>query len=176
MHSKRKKLRSKKELVHWLEAFDYNPRTGKFTWAYSNRAHEAGEPAGTVAKGYIRLTLYINRRRRCMFAHDLAWIISGRELLPGQFLDHIDGNPQNNRLKNLRIADNVTNSYNRRKPRNNTSGVKGVSWNIHSGKWFAQVSVNRVRYQLGSFERLEDAAEVVAAFRRKHHGQFARSE
>jgi hypothetical protein len=50
-------------------------------------------------------------------------------------VDHIDGNPQNNSLDNLRWCDRNTNCMNRRIFKNNTSGFKNISQRKESGSW-----------------------------------------
>lgn len=45
-----------------------------------------------------------------------------------------------------------------RTPKNNTSGVKGVCWHKRMGKWHATIGFKGVRYSLGYYDRLEDAA------------------
>ena len=43
--------------------------------------------------------------------------------------DHKNNQPLDNRKENLRLCTNQENAFNSSKPRNNTSGAKGVSWN-----------------------------------------------
>ncbi len=50
-------------------------------------------------------------------------------------VDHIDGNPQNNHLSNLRWCDRSINTMNRRKFKNNTSGYKNISQRKDTGSW-----------------------------------------
>ncbi|MCO1498261.1 HNH endonuclease, partial [Limosilactobacillus reuteri] len=53
---------------------------------------------------------------------------------PGAITDHRDGDGLNNRRANLRPATAVQNGYNCAKYKNNTSGVKGVSFHKQSQK------------------------------------------
>lgn len=48
------------------------------------------------------------------------------EASPGQFIDHINGNKLDNRRENLRFCTIQENGFNRGKPKNNTTGFKGV--------------------------------------------------
>ena len=68
-------------------------------------------------KGYV--FRWENNRR--IFLH--RFIINA---IKGQIVDHIDNNPLNNQLNNLRICTNKENSYNKQLYKNNTSGYKGV--------------------------------------------------
>jgi len=45
-----------------------------------------------------------------------------------------------------------------RKRKNNTSGIKGVSWSKRDRKWVAYISFQQKQIHLGCFDKLEDAA------------------
>lgn len=92
-------------------------------------------------------------------AHRVAWAIAHGEW-PERHIDHIDGDVTNNRIENLRLVDNLENNRNQRLPKNNTSGIIGVSWNKKTGKWTAQIKVNRRTVHLGSFPNIEEAAKA----------------
>ncbi len=80
----------------------------------------------------------------------------------GSFVDHIDRDTLNNRRNNLRVCSNQTNSLNRGKQRNNTSGYRGVCWSSYHGKWkaFIQDRINGNRH-LGYCDNKEEAAALV---------------
>lgn len=42
--------------------------------------------------------------------------------------------------------------------KDSTSGIRGVSWNSRSRKWIAYISFQKTRYNLGSYETIEEAA------------------
>ena len=91
---------------------------------------------------------------------------------PAVRVDHIDGNPLNNRKSNLRPSTASTNGWNRSGTnRNNTSGVPGVSRN--RGGWMAYLNVNRKRIHLGTFPTIAEAAAVRKAAELVHFGDFA---
>jgi hypothetical protein len=74
-------------------------------------------------------------------------------------VDHINRNPLDNRIENLRVADKSINAYNTQPRRNNSSGKKGV--HLYKGKYRASIYLEGKKVHLGSFERLEDACEAV---------------
>ena len=58
------------------------------------------------------------------------------------------------------ISGKKLNAINTGLPKNNTSGVKGVSWNKACGKWSAQIKVDGKKKHLGTFSNLEDATKT----------------
>lgn len=52
------------------------------------------------------------------------------------------------------------NAYKSVRYKNNSSGVKGVSWYKKSGKWRAQIKYAGENYYLGLYDKLEEAVEV----------------
>lgn len=89
-------------------------------------------------------------------------------------IDHIDENPANNRIENLREATQQQNCYNSSTHGRNTSGHRGVAWSKTWGKWQAYVNANKKQKFLGYFEDLELAALVASEARTLYHGNFAR--
>jgi len=88
-------------------------------------------------------------------------------------IDHINRDSLDNRIENMRAAEACSNMQNRKLFKNNTSGVKGVSWNKKYNKWAVYVGVNRKIKQIGYFEDLEFAELVSQEARLKYHGAFA---
>lgn len=114
------------------------------------------------------------RRNGGKYPHQTA-ILMHREIMdPTKELqvDHIDGNGLNNQKHNLRICTNSQNAANLHRNKRNTSGYKGVSWNIGAKKWCAEIKCNGKKYNLGYFtnpklahERyLEKAKEVFGKY------------
>lgn len=98
--------------------------------------------------------------------------------LPNE-VDHIDGNPLNNKIENLREASRSQNLANTKLSKANTTGVKGVTFNKRVGKFQAYLTKEKKRTYLGSFNSLEEAEQSrKAAFERAfgeyaNHGQIA---
>lgn len=82
-------------------------------------------------------------------------------------VDHINRNPLDNRLENLRcvsIGDNVRNS---KVLKNSISGVKGVRYRY--GRYQARITINGKTISLGHFDTLEEAKNARVEFCKKHN-------
>lgn len=89
----------------------------------------------------------------------------------GLEVDHINGNGLDNRRKNLRICTHAENNRNKGLQSNNTSGYKGVSWNM--GQWCAQVYKNNKRVYSKRFKDIKEAAKAYNTQAIKYYGEFA---
>lgn len=76
---------------------------------------------------------------------------------PVNQIDHINGNPSDNRPSNLRDVTQLENLRNQARSKQSTSGVTGVSWNKRLGKWASHITVNDKFKHLGFFKSFEDA-------------------
>ncbi len=128
-----------------------------------------GNRAGYVDKnGYRKMSIKNKRYQE----HRIIFLMH-HGYLPDT-IDHIDGNPANNRIENLREATQQQNCYNSSTHGRNTSGHRGVSWSKVLGKWQTYVNANKKRKFLGYFEDLELAALVASEARTLYHGNFAK--
>lgn len=101
----------------------------------------------------------------------------GRELERWELVDHINGDPLDNRRSNLRLANNSENAFNRDIPAHNTTGYKGVSRNSTActrRPYQASITVNRKKHYLGSYATAVEAARAYDAAARQVAGQFAK--
>jgi hypothetical protein len=92
---------------------------------------------------------------------------------PGLVVDHINGDPLDNRKSNLRLATQADNSRNSVQ-RGSNSGFKGVSYVAKRGLYFASIKHNGRTIGLGRHRTAEDAARAYDAAARRLQGQFAR--
>ena len=92
----------------------------------------------------------------------------------GKMVDHINGDPFDNRRENLRVATNSQNQMNSKKRFGRSSQYKGVSWNGKLGKWKAQIGVDGQDIFLGYFKQERHAAYAVDLSLPILHGEFAR--
>jgi hypothetical protein len=170
------------------QILDYDPETGEFRWKprspnmFSDGKHAAthtcakwnsiyaGHLAGRVCRGYWQIGIGGRRYQ----SHRLAWLYVTGQDAPDE-IDHIDGNPSNNRFANLRQATHAENLRNRGSQSNSTSGIKGVTWDRAREKWRAEITNGVTRIFIGRFDTKEDAASAYARAALDVHGEFARA-
>ena len=149
----------------------YDPETGMFRRIFRNSSSTAkiGEWfCGTMTScGHLRIG---TKRGSSFFAHRIAWLLHHGEW-PHLFIDHINGDPRDNRIENLRLSSSSENQRNKGPNRNNKSGVKGVSLNC--GKWRATISVNRKKIHLGAFHDIASAQKARETAEAYYFGQFS---
>lgn len=125
------------------EDFDY---LNQFKWYLSS-----GERGG-----YATRTVYLkNGKITRMWMHRIL-----NKTLDRFETDHIDRNKLNNQKNNLRTVTQSQNNFNRGLRRNNKSGIKGVYWDSGVNMWRAQIRINGHAFNLGKFDKLEEAASI----------------
>ena len=136
------------------ELFSYDEQTGLFK--RHRRLGPKRDIAGHIAnKGYRQIMVDC----KLYMAHRLAWLYAYGDH-PKDFIDHINRNPDDNRICNLRLATSSQNQQNTKIRITNTSGVKGIGY-IHSSKsWRARITKEHKTYDLGRFKSLQDAVKA----------------
>lgn len=76
------------------------------------------------------------------------------------YIDHINNNPLDNRVQNLRVVSPQQNALNKLSARNSSSEYTGVSWYKKYNKWKASIRINGKNTHLGYFENEVDAFNV----------------
>jgi len=167
----------------------YEPETGKLFWRERtpdmftatearSAAHScaqwnsrlAGKEAFTSDGGSGYLVGHIFDRRHS--AHRIIWAMH-TGAWPDKHIDHVDGDPSNNRIENLREATHTENAWNRGAQENNTSGYKGVYWHKHKQKWVARIYKNRKQHHLGYFTCPKEAHAAYCKAAKELHGEYA---
>jgi hypothetical protein len=124
-----------------------------------------------IVRGYKIVALTKNKKRKNFSVHRLmGFAFLG--LVPELQVDHIDRDPGNNELSNLRLATGSQNHFNVNPRTGCRSGIKGVSWAAGRNKWRAQTTVNGKNYHIGCFEDKFQAKAAYDAMCEKLHGEF----
>ena len=145
--------------------FDY--KDGELYWKIDSAKNvKAGDIAGNIQpNGRKRLRFnkkdYLVHRLVFLYHHGYA----------PKILDHIDGNPLNNKIENLREANIVQNGQNRKLNKNTATGMKNVS--KCGSKYRVQLNVNGESKCFGLFDDIELAGLVAVEARNKYHKEFA---
>lgn len=146
----------------------YDAETGNFWWLVKKRGRRLDRPAGVKRSDGYRL---VNIDGRVVYQHRLAWLFATGSI-PNAEIDHIDGNPSNNAICNLRAADRHENAKNAGRHSNNTSGFKGVDYRRKDGRWRARIRIKGQRVNLGLFASPEAAFAAYTAAADALHGEF----
>lgn len=161
----------------------YEKESGKLFWKKRPRKHfvsqkeflrwntrHAGKPAHSSRdkSGHARVTV----DKTLFLTHRVIWkLMTGKE--PKHLIDHKDRNPENNRWKNLRQANDAQSVVNRRMFCNNTSGCTGVVFSKQHNQWRAGLYFECRRIELGLFDIFENAVAARQRAVKKFHGEFA---
>jgi len=117
---------------------------------------------------YAMANIYEDGKRTTILMH--------RKILnvkKGIICDHINGNGLDNRRLNLRVCSFAENVRNSRKPINNTSGYKGVSWDKRRKIWQSYITYKDKTIHLGAFRDIGVAAFEYNKAAIKYHKKFA---
>lgn len=90
-------------------------------------------------------------------------------------VDHINGNPLDNRKSNLRICTHADNGKNLTIKSNNKSGVSGVCWITRDRRWCARIKHGDKYLSLGYYKDKADAIKARRNAEKIYFGEFARS-
>lgn len=151
------------------ELLEYSPETGIFRWKVGLCGRPAGHVAGSKCRGYVRIEI----DGVCVRAHRLAWLwVHG--CYPSNFIDHINGVRNDNRIANLREATKSQNAANQGVMVTNELGIKGVRWRPKDHLYAATIYVNGKNRHLGSFKTSDEAHQAYCEAAKAAFGEFAR--
>ncbi len=146
------------------ELLNYDHETGIFSRVTTRGSRVSGAIAGNISADN-RVQIYVDNRN--YKAHRLVWLyVFGQ--WPTYDIDHINGNPSDNRLCNLRDIPHRINLQNRQGPTKvNSTKMLGVTKN--KKKFAAQIKINGKRIWLGTYDTPDEAHAVYLEMKRKHH-------
>lgn len=155
-----KSIPASKGYVILVDAADYDALS-KFKWY----AHRGGSRWGTPEYRPARREPVAPRN-----VHFLVHAIAGKAPT-GLVIDHINGNPFDNRRENLRLCTNAENCRNQRRPRKLDGAGKGVRW--YKGAWEALIGYDSKLFRLGRYTVLLEAELAYDAAALHLHGEYA---
>lgn len=160
-----------------VAAVNYDPCTGVFTnvsdvyggFRGSVKLRSAGSEIGTKRPDG-RVVIRLNGR--LYLAYRLAWLYVYGEM-PGGEIDHINGDPGDNRISNLRCVDRRTNQQNIRRSLKGKRSSKylGVYLDKRKStkKWRAAISHHGRQISLGYYASEVEARDVYLRAKRSLH-------
>jgi hypothetical protein len=131
---------------------DYNPESGELRWKVDRKSCPAGSLAGHLIRN--RRVVWIKETNDDWMCHRIIWALYHREDPYPLEIDHINRNPLDNRIVNLRKVTTKENAYNRNRVNHPDSKCRGVT--PHRKKW-------KVTYGTeyhGLYDTYEEAVEV----------------
>lgn len=163
--------------VYLNQCFSYDPETGSLKWKERPASHFATSKGRNVFNGkftgreagikqfrrggqkhHIRVEFTCDGGRVTTTAHRIIATMTGL-ILGAEIVDHEDGNPFNNKKKNLRVASQHQSARNRGEFRRFYNLPKGV-YPDKRGKFQAKITFNRRQIFLGLHDTPEKASEV----------------
>lgn len=167
----------------------YDPLTGKFFWKERSASHfqackfsaqgkanrwngrflgkEAGKHNGATG----RVNILIDGQT--LAAGRVAWVIL-HWVWPLGEIDHINGDPSDNRAHNLRDVIPAQNCWNTKTRVTNKIGLKGVVFHSQIGRWRATITAHGKRHSLGCYETPEEAHAAYCGASKVLHGEYGR--
>lgn len=145
--------------LYWRVCFSHRAMIGSRAGCHG----KGGGGAGRVGKDRVQVWV----KKKIYYAHRLIYLYH-HGVLPKQ-IDHIDGNPLNNKIENLRAATNAQNQINIGLTSQNTTGYKGV-YKVKRNKPYKAVLA---RKHIGYFATAIDAARAYDVEAFKIYGDFA---
>lgn len=128
----------------------------------------SGELKGVFGKiirkktnGRVVCRLYVEKKPYDLLSHRLAWYLHYGHL-PINSIDHIDGNPSNNKIDNLRDVTHQQNQWNQTK-------AKGYSWNKRRKKFQAHIKIDRKKKNLGYYSTEQEARNAYLKAKEIYH-------
>lgn len=130
------------------------------TNGWRNKWNIGDKVIGYRMNSYGHLGVHVPRTRATINQAELVLLLNGITLKDGEVIDHIDGNPTNNSLNNLRVTTQAINAKNGSIRSNNTSGYNGINWNNASSSYVVRLYIDGKRKYLGQRTTLEEAVTL----------------
>lgn len=155
--------------------FFYDPLTGIFRYKIApNFRFCVNSVAGTIKKpGKNKGRCFIKIDGQLYSASRLAWMYYYGEDPGDLTIDHIDKNPGNDSIENLRLATRSQQCFNRRLSVKPSGLPRGVWLNPKNNQYRATFNCKATGYINKNFSAIEDAVTWLEELRNTYGGEFA---
>jgi hypothetical protein len=135
------------------ELLSYDPISGVFTRKIKHKRCNVGDIVGVGQRNkYLQCSI----DNKLYKLHRLAWLYM-YDCWPSDQIDHVDHNPRNNAIANLRDVSSAQNHQNRARKTKSASGYLGVTWHKRDRRWQAYIEIKGKSIHLGQYIDLDDA-------------------
>lgn len=108
---------------------------------------------GTLRKdGYWSTQIY----KKNVQVHRIVWVLNFWSIPAGMEIDHINRNPSDNRIENLRLVTRSQNGFNIRVPKQSRTGERYIHTCSKTGRFIVRISGK----SCGTYGTLEEAIAV----------------
>jgi len=125
---------------------------------------ETGEVFGVKGKVLKRVSskgyMTISFENMDLYSHQFIWYWVNKEIV--EQIDHIDGNPSNNSILNLRAVNNQQNSFNQTK-------AKGYHYRKDRNAYQSYIIKNGKKIYLGQFNNEQEARQAYLDAKKTYH-------
>lgn len=146
--------------------FEY--RDGKLYRKTIRSNTKIGDEAGWIGNKGYRL---VGIDYKCVLVHKIIFLMH-HGYIP-EYIDHINGIRDDNRIENLREATCSQNGCNQKRSLRNKSGCKNVSWNKARNKWAVRIVYGKRKLKQWYVDDFEFAELLAKEAREKFHSEFA---
>lgn len=135
-----------------------------------NKTKKAGQVVGGRRKdGRQQVMLSLDGKPYLFLVYRIIWLLHHQEW-PTNGLDHINCDPTDDRIENLRDIVQRENNENKRVAQsNNQLGILGVCQHKTTGKYRATINKHGKQLHLGLFETPEEASSKYQGIKKKLH-------
>ena len=161
-------------VLRWMEeSFSVDAECGSLIWKNPPRRHPRlkGTPAGSVrsnrGKSYVHIKMDGVPLKRSWLI--FLWV---NRRWPTYCIDHINGNPTNDGIGNLREASRMQNAWNHKTRAKQEKTPMGVR-RLPSGRYLARIRCNHTPISLGTFGTAAEAHAAYLGKRKELFGEYA---
>ena len=156
---------------------EYKVIDGYDNYEISNMGNVRNKKTGLILKQALRNGYYCvgfsnNGNRKGFRVHRLIALHFIPNPLNKELVDHIDRNPLNNSINNLRWATPSENNMNKSILKNNKSTKTGVYYDKHINRWLVKMYINGIQKHIGNYLNFEDAVKVRKEQEDIHYKEF----